>query len=294
MQRAGNVSIEITRAKLEEKGFRLNLTTIDTPGFGDFIDNTECWEPLVEFIDDQHESYFRQEQQPHRDNRLDQRIHACLYFIRPTGLTLKPMDILTMKCLSTRVNLIPVIAKADTLSPREIAVFKKRIQEIITAQNIQVFTPVIDEDDPSSATETKAFVEAMPYAVIGGTDDIELPDKRTVKGRLYPWGAVEVENERHSDFKILRDILLRKHMIDLIKKTEDIHYELYREKQMETRKPGEPRPLKIDGSKFKEEEDELRRRFTEQVKLEEQRFRNWEQRVCIVSNGNFSAMKLLT
>lgn len=48
---------------------------------------------------------------------------------------------------------------------------------------------------------------------------------------------------------------------------------------METRKFGEPKTRKLDNPKFKEEEEALRKRFTEQVKVEESRFRQWEQRV---------------
>ena len=48
---------------------------------------------------------------------------------------------------------------------------------------------------------------------------------------------------------------------------------------METRKFGEARPRKLDNPKFKEEEEALRKRFTEQVKVEEHRFRQWEQKL---------------
>ena len=71
-------------------------------------------------------------------------------------------------------------------------------------------------------------------------------------------------------------------MLDLISTTEDIHYENYRQQQMETRKFGEPRVKKSDNPKFKEEEEGLRKRFTEQVKSEESRFRQWEQHVSSV------------
>ena len=84
--------------------------------------------PIIEFLDDQHESYMLQEQQPRRADRIDLRVHACLYFIRPTGHTLKPLDIEVMKRLSSRVNLIPVVAKADTLSPADLATFKRRVR----------------------------------------------------------------------------------------------------------------------------------------------------------------------
>ena len=88
-----------------------------------------------------------------------------------------------------------------------------------------------------------------------------------------------VENEEHCDFKKLRSLLIRTYMLDLITSTEETHYESYRLAQMETRKFGEAKVKKVDNPKFKEEEEMLRKRFTEQVKLEESRFRQWEQHV---------------
>ena len=144
------VEIEITKAELEEKFFKgrdypfsrrgsglayvyflVRLTVIDTPGFGDYVNNRDSWMPIIEFLDDQHESYMLQEQQPRRSDKIDLRVHACLYFIRPTGHTLKPLDIEVMKRLSSRVNLIPVVAKADTLSPTDLAKFKHRVYSCV-------------------------------------------------------------------------------------------------------------------------------------------------------------------
>jgi septin family protein len=105
----------------------VRLTVIDTPGFGDYVNNRDSWMPIIEFLDDQHESYMLQEQQPRRQDKIDLRVHACLYFIRPTGHTLKPLDIEVMKRLCSRVNLIPVVAKADTLSPADLAKFKAKV-----------------------------------------------------------------------------------------------------------------------------------------------------------------------
>ena len=137
--------VEIIKAELEERQFKVKLTVIDTPGFGDYVNNRDSWLPIVEFIDDQHEAYMRQEQQPQRHEKTDLRVHACLYFIRPTGHTyvyffflhwfffntfarLKPLDIEIMKRLGTRVNLIPVVAKADTLTQNDLFVFKQRVR----------------------------------------------------------------------------------------------------------------------------------------------------------------------
>ncbi|KAL9594439.1 MAG: hypothetical protein Q9219_007032 [cf. Caloplaca sp. 3 TL-2023] len=273
------VEIEITKAELEEKFFKVRLTVIDTPGFGDYVNNRDSWMPIIEFLDDQHESYMLQEQQPRRVDKIDLRVHTCLYFIRPTGHTLKPLDIEVMKRLSSRVNLIPVIAKADTLSPVDLARFKHRIRAVIDTQGIRIYQPPLEEDDEGAVQHARSLISAMPFAVIGSEKDVKTPDGKVLKGRQYAWGVAEVENEDHCDFKKLRSTLIRTHMLDLIHTTEEMHYEAYRAQQMETRKFGEARPKKLDNPKFKEEEESLRKRFTEQVKVEENRFRQWEQKL---------------
>ncbi|ORZ06921.1 Septin-domain-containing protein [Absidia repens] len=269
------VEIEITKAELEEKNFKVKLTVIDTPGFGDYVNNRDSWMPIVEFLDDQHESFMGQEQQPTRAGIIDLRVHACLYFIRPNGHTLKPLDIEVMKQIGSRVNLIPVIAKADTLTPQDLAKFKRNILDVIHAQGIQVYSCPIESDDEEVTNTNQRIMDAMPFAVIGSTDDVKVGE-RTVKGRQYSWGVAEVENEDHCDFKKLRTLLIRSHMHDLISTTEETHYESYRQTQMETRKFGEQKPKKYENPKFKEKEEHLRLAFTEQVKKEENRFRQWE------------------
>jgi cell division control protein 12 len=97
--------------------------------------------------------------------------------------------------------------------------------------------------------------------------------------RVYFFTSCSVENENHCDFRKLRSLLIRTHMLDLISTTEELHYENYRQSQMEVRKLGEGKPRKFENPKFKEEEEALRKRFTEQVKAEEARFRQWEQHV---------------
>jgi len=270
------VEIEITKAELEERLFKVRLTVIDTPGFGDYVNNSDSWRPIMEFIDDQHESYMLQEQQPSRQNKIDLRVHACLYFIRPTGHSLKPLDIEVMKNLHTRVNLIPVIAKADTLTTQDLIDFKRRIRSVIDAQGIKIYEPPLEHDDEGSVEHTKRLIAAMPFSVIGSENDVSVNGK-PVKARKYLWGVAEVENEEHCDFDKIRKVLIRRHMLDLIQTTEDLHYEAYRAKQMETRKVGEARPRAIDNPRYKEEEEALRKRFTEKVKMEEARFREWEQ-----------------
>ncbi|KAI7856328.1 Septin-domain-containing protein [Circinella umbellata] len=273
------VEIEITKAELEEQMFRVKLSVIDTPGFGDYVNNYDSWLPVIEFIDDQHENYMRQEQQPSRQGIIDMRVHVCLYFIRPNGHGLKPLDIEIMKRLGSRVNLIPVIAKADTLTPKDLAQFKQRILEVIEAQNIRVYSCPIDSDDEDITQRNKDIMSAMPFSIIGSTQMVRTPDHRQVLGRQYSWGCAEVENEQHCDFKKLRNLLVRSHMLDLISTTEETHYENYRQEQMANRKFGEAKVKKYENPKHREKEESLRKVFTEQVKSEENRFRQWEQQL---------------
>jgi len=53
-----------------------------------------------------------------------------------------------------------------------------------------------------------------------------------IRIREYPWGTVEVENLAHNDFVALRDMIVRKNLIDLLEVTKNVHYENFRVRQM--------------------------------------------------------------
>jgi septin 7 len=125
------VQIQSISADIEENGVRLRLTVVDTPGFGDFINNDESWEPIVKNIEQRFDAYLDAENKVNRMNIVDNRIHAVVYFIQPTGHSLKPLDVEVMKKLHSKVNLIPVIAKADTQTDEEINAFKQRVNSIL-------------------------------------------------------------------------------------------------------------------------------------------------------------------
>lgn len=57
-------------------------------------------------------------------------------------------------------------------------------------------------------------------------------DGRTVRGRAYPWGTIEVENEGHCDFVKLRQMLIHTHMGELREHTNDVLYEGYRSEKL--------------------------------------------------------------
>lgn len=41
---------DIIKAELEEKHFKVKLNVIDTPGFGDYVNNRDSWLPIIDFI----------------------------------------------------------------------------------------------------------------------------------------------------------------------------------------------------------------------------------------------------
>jgi cell division control protein 12 len=205
-----------------------------------------------------------------------------------------------MKRLGSRVNLIPVIAKADTLTPNDLAKFKekvvacimymtivctnwtiikKKVRQVIQENNINVYACEIDSDDEDTTIRNKSINDASPYSIISSTNTVTTADGRQVRGREYFWGIAEVENDNHCDFKKLRNLLIRTHMLDLITTTEELHYEHYRQKEMATRKFGESKLKKSENPKLIHKEEDLRKSFTEKVRNEEARFRQWEQQL---------------
>ncbi|XP_072518921.1 septin 4a [Salminus brasiliensis] len=214
---------------IEEKGVKLKLTIVDTPGFGDAVNNTESWRPIVDFVEQQFEQYFRDESGLNRKNIQDNRVHCCLYFIAPYGHGLRPIDVEFMKALQEKVNIVPVLAKADCLTPTELTQRKIKIREEIEKFGIHIYQfPDCDSDeDEEFKLQDLELKNSIPFAVVGSNILVESKGRR-FRGRTYPWGVVEVENPAHSDFLKLRNMLVRTHMQDLKDVTRETHYENYR------------------------------------------------------------------
>jgi cell division control protein 11 len=188
----------------------------------------------VGYLERQYDDILAEESRIKRNPRFrDNRVHVLLYFITPTGHGLRELDIELMKRLSPRVNVIPVIGKADSLTPAELAESKKLIMEDIEHYRIPVynFPYDIEEDDEDTVEENAELRGLMPFAIVGSDDFVEI-DGRKVRARQYPWGVVEVENPRHSDFLAIRSALLHSHLADLKEITHDFLYENYRTEKL--------------------------------------------------------------
>lgn len=213
---------------IEEKGVKMKLTVVDTPGFGDHINNNNCWEPIVSYVNEQYERYLREELNVTRKRRIpDTRVHCCVYFLPPTGHRLRPIDVEFMKHLGSIVSIVPVIAKADTLTLEERLDFKHRIRQDLVANGIQVYPQKQYDEDPEERLLNSSIRECIPFAVVG-TDREHQVNGHKVLGRKTKWGIIEVENIAHCEFSHLRDLLIRSHLQDLKDVTHNILYETYR------------------------------------------------------------------
>ncbi|CAG9979367.1 hypothetical protein V2G26_016017 [Clonostachys chloroleuca] len=217
---------------IEENGVRLRLNIVDTPGYGDLVNNDRCWDPIVKYIKDQHSAYLRKELTAQREKYIqDTRIHCCLFFIQASGHSLKPIDIVVLKKLSDVVNVVPVIAKADTLTVQERLEFKERIKEEFAFHNLKMFPYDSDEFDDEERATNEKIKSHVPFAVVGSEKSI-IVDGKQVRGRQNRWGVINVEDENHCEFVYLRNFLLRTHLQDLIETTSQTHYETFRAKQL--------------------------------------------------------------
>ena len=166
------VEIQKTTMEIEEKGVKLRLTIVDTPGFGDNLDGNGSWKACVKYVDDQFAAYFDGESGLNRKNIIgnviillvfflvpsfwrefqlifnftekfkifiDTRVHCCLYFIPPYGHGLRQIDLEFLRRLQYKVNLIPVIAKADTLTAEEVKRLKDNINKEIEENDIEIY-----------------------------------------------------------------------------------------------------------------------------------------------------------
>lgn len=266
------------------------LTIVDTVGYGDQINKEDSFKAIVDYIDAQFETYLQEELKIKRSLSAyhDNRIHACLYFICPTGHGLKSLDLLCMKKLDQKVNVIPIIAKADTISKTELQKFKAKIVSELENNGVKIYEFPVDDDTVSEVNSS--MNSHIPFAVVGSTDFVRVGNKMT-RARQYPWGTVQVENESHCDFIKLREMLIRTNMEDMREKTHATHYELYRKRRLEqmgfSDVDADNKPISFQQTfetkrsnhlqELQQKEDEMRQMFVVRVKEKEAELKEAEK-----------------
>ncbi|AFM98974.1 septin [Encephalitozoon hellem ATCC 50504] len=225
----GQEGIDLYMLNLDCEGIMQRITFVDTPGFGDALDDTEIQETICNFIKAQLDMFITEESKIRRNPKYeDTRVHCLLYFIPSTSFGLKNRDIVFLKKVSGLVNIIPVISKSDGLSITERIEVKRQVMEQLRYYNISIF----DLDDPevySSPTAGNDLNSLVPFMVVSA--DRENLESRT---RNYQWGSVNIDNPEHCDFPALRELLLSTHIYGLIDYTASEIYENYRAAVLES------------------------------------------------------------
>ncbi|NXK36700.1 SEP10 protein, partial [Piprites chloris] len=304
-----SVQLRTQTYELQESNVLLKLTVVNTVGFGDQMNRGDSYQPIVDYIDAQFEAYLQEELKIIRSlfNYHDTRVHVCLYFISPTGRSLKTLDVLTMRSLHSKVNIIPIIGKADSISKTELQEFKSKIMSELVSNGIQIYQfPTDDETVSEINTITNGH---LPFAVVGSMEKVNIGNKM-VRARQYPWGTVKVENESHCDTVKLRKMLCT-NMEDLREKTHAQHYELYRRCRLEEmgfRDIGpETKPVSLQEAyeakrrkfylELQRKEEEIKQRFVQRVKEKAAMLKEAEQKVqtkfeCLVLMHQEEELKL--
>lgn len=217
------------------------------PCSGNMIDNSKTPQIISNYLDNQFELILNEEKKINRTKGLiDTRPHVCLYFLRGISRGLKEFDVKVMKEIGHKVNLIPIISKADTLTVEELNFNKHLIMQDIKNFGINIFDFQNDTIDGTLCEfgETEDLMnkdrdygyslinDLVPFALTCGDKVEEDEDGNLMHKREYLWGGVIAEDRTQSEFLLLKGILLGSHLQELKENTANILYERYRTEKL--------------------------------------------------------------
>ncbi|KAL0266149.1 UNVERIFIED_CONTAM: hypothetical protein PYX00_011865 [Menopon gallinae] len=186
------------------EGVRRNISIIDSPGFGHYINDTKTHQNIENYIRSQFDAFLAEETKIRRNPHFeDNRVHTLIYFISPNPHGLSQNDIAFLKTVDNLVNIIPVVGKADGLTAKELDLLRFNVMRQIKENSISVFD-----------------FERDSYDVVGSSESF--------KGRKKHWGVVNINDPKYCDFSLLKEILLSSYMDVLVEKTASDLYEEYR------------------------------------------------------------------
>jgi septin family protein len=208
----------------------LRVRIIDTPGFGNRVNHRNSVKPITDYISNCRRKRFFREQSPsfrasstsRSNNENDEAdadsrllIHVCLYFLSPGRFL--AIDRHFLKHVQDEVTIVPVIAKADTMTDDEIARYRAELTRIWEDESIDVYS--LDENEKRN--RKRRFAAANHLKTAGGQSN---NNNNFYRGRrpgevlaiisrdgIYPWGHSCALDPEHSDLKMIRDSLLSEH-----------------------------------------------------------------------------------
>lgn len=212
-ERTLGVRVKVVKLSLggdEEKGVPFEARLVDSPGWGDTLSLRRNFRLVTNYIDGTHMQQLRCESAVRRTVRpahaaSQQHVDVVLYVFSPHRC--KGVDMAFLSKLHRRVAIVPVLAKADTMTTTELAIFRDEVTSALRAARIEVAHP--------------------PVAVIFADP------QRLDSGRVYPWGVAKSEDPKstHSELPLLRSFLLTDGLLQL-KQQSQLHYENFRSRAL--------------------------------------------------------------
>lgn len=241
----------------DNDGHKISLNIIDTPNFANQINCGEDFRVIVDFIRHQFDEVLLEESRVKRNPRFkDGRIHILIYLVNPTGHGLSEIDVKFLKHVNNLVNIIPVIAKADSLTREELQLNKRLILEDLSNYEINYYRfneyeYEKDYIDDEIIEYNKYLNSLLPFAIIGANEYKKNPNHSGLKNGETPHNdeedeeddaddiiklrvlnkdlkPINIDNPDINDFTILKNVLLITHLNEFKDITHDQIYENYR------------------------------------------------------------------
>ena len=207
-------SIKEINVPFDLDGVPFNARLIDSPGYGEGTDLKRSYALVTRYLHGRLHAAMEQEA---RVDRVatgtptaweEQPVDVILYFFAPHRC--KGADLELLSRLKGKVSIVPILAKADTMTTDELVDFRERVSEAVEAAGVACAHP--------------------PVAVICAAR----PGGGEPRGREYPWGVALSEGgsrfgsaRSHSELGELRQFLLIDGLLQL-KATTREHYEAFR------------------------------------------------------------------
>ncbi|KAG0668927.1 hypothetical protein C6P45_004277 [Maudiozyma exigua] len=207
----------------------LNVTSADIMNQ---LNSTSAPKKIREYIETQLNSFltdeFRVLRNQEYNGHSDKRLHACIFFVNGNAKGLHTQEIDTLKEISSLINVILAIGKADRFNTNEIKNLKRRINEDIIKNDIKIFDFNDDYlDDIFEDCEHILVKEFQPFTVISG-NILSKPGKELYRQNVC--SKMHVDDIKISNLSYLKGIILGSHIQELQTSTNSIIYEKFRTK----------------------------------------------------------------
>ena len=192
-------------AEVLEAGVSLRLKITEVLGYGELSfaedgakTNREKINKIVKNVEDKHRQHFDSENfakrakssdQTHNGQLKDQLYHAAVVFIQPQrNLNISALDLALIQSIQTRVNVIPVIAKADSYTGEELCRIKANLKRAFNESKILLFPNITDVSDDDWVIRDAVDVRShCPFVTIAASVE------SGARFRQYPWGLVSID-----------------------------------------------------------------------------------------------------